>query len=109
MRLRLTVQYGSVIVHDHERRALVTVPPGRKKHTAILFLAGSGCASPESPQATDPSVRILGYVTMRVEKTGMGDSTGPACYSSEAGDVVREVEGYYRAGYAALAQHPSVT
>ncbi len=47
-----------------------------------------------------------GYVTMRVEKTSMGDSGGPPCYS-EAGDLAQEVDGY-RAGFRALAQHPSV-
>ncbi len=37
----LRVEYGSVKVRDHERRTLVTSPKDKKKHTAILFLAGA--------------------------------------------------------------------
>jgi uncharacterized protein len=108
------VVYSSVTVAkpESERRTLITVPNDKKKHSALLFLAGSGCASQESPDAADPVTQMLyeltrrGFVTMRVEKTSMGDSTGPPCYS-DAGDVDQEVAGY-RAGYAALAAHPSV-
>lgn len=108
----MDVVYGSVPVNGHERRTLLTLPHDQKKHPAILFLAGSGCGSQESGDGSDPVVQILyaltrrGYVTMRVEKTGVGDSTGPACYSEE-GSLDQEVAGY-RAGYKALTEHPSV-
>jgi len=41
----------------------------------------------------------LGFATLRVEKTGAGDSQGPPCYS-EAGGIEQEVDGY-RAAVAA--------
>lgn len=108
----IDIVYGSVPVNGHERRTLLTLPRDTKKHPAILFLAGSGCASQESPDGSDAVAQILyaltrrGYVTMRVEKTGVGDSTGPACYSAE-GNLDQEVAGY-RAGFKALAAHASV-
>jgi alpha-beta hydrolase superfamily lysophospholipase len=108
----MLVEYGSVAVGSSERRTLTTVPKDKKRHSAILFLAGSGCVSQESPEGTDPVVQILyeftrrGFVTIRTEKTSMGDSTGPPCYS-DAGDMNQEIEGY-RAAYAALLAHPAV-
>ncbi len=108
----IEIVYGSIPVDGYERRTLLTLPRDRKKHPAILFLAGSGCASQESPDGSDAVAQILyaltrrGYVTMRVEKTGVGDSTGPACYS-EQGNLDQEVAGY-RAGFQALAAHASV-
>jgi uncharacterized protein len=110
----LRVEYASVKVRDHERRTLITIPTlqVKKRLPAILFLPGSGCGSQESPRVTDPVVAILhqltrhGFITMRVEKTGIGDSGGPPCYS-DAGDMTQEVEGY-RAGFAALANDPMV-
>ncbi len=111
----IDVVYGSVAVNGHERRTLLTLPSGKAgkpSSPAILFLAGSGCVSQESPDGRDPAVQILyeltrrGFVTMRVEKTGIGDSTGPACYSAD-GDLMQEVAGY-KAGHAALSAHASV-
>jgi dienelactone hydrolase len=46
----------------------------------------------------------LGYVTLRVDKSGVGDSRGPAC--EEIG-YAQELNGY-RAALATLKQHPSV-
>ncbi len=45
-----------------------------------------------------------GFVTMRVEKSGIGDSQGPPCSSI---GYTQELEGY-RAALAALTRHPSV-
>ena len=50
------------------------------------------------------TIATRGYVTMRVEKSGVGDSEGPPC--GEIG-YSQELEGY-GAALAALKRHPSV-
>ncbi len=106
------VLYGALPVRDHLRRTLLTLPAGAGKHPAILFLPGSGCGSQESPSFFAPEVRILhaltaaGYATLRVEKSSVGDSEGPPCYSADA-DLPLDLE-TYRQALAFLRQHPVV-
>src|SRR5690606_37458525 len=89
-----------------------TVPPGAGRHPAILFVTGVGCFSQELGQPPDNVGRLLygltraGFVTMRVEKSGMGDSGGPACASPEV-NFRAELHAYIE-GLRALRGHGRV-
>ncbi|MDX2152245.1 MAG: PDZ domain-containing protein [Bryobacteraceae bacterium] len=105
--------HGQVLAGDHLRRTLVTAPARPGRHAALLWVAGSGCGSQESPDLSDPVAQLLhaftakhSMVTMRVEKTGVGDSEGPPCYSADAG-LAQEVGGYV-AALEALRKAPNV-
>ena len=109
----VTFEYGAVALADGSRlRTIVTVPEGeRSRRPAVLLLPGGGCGSVDTPMAPDVAqsglMRTLaarGYVTMRVEKSGVGDSTGPAC---DTIGYFQELDGY-RAALAALKRHPAV-
>jgi pimeloyl-ACP methyl ester carboxylesterase len=109
----LEIAYDSVAVSDHLRRTLLTLPPQASgRLPAVLFVTGIGCFSQELADPEDGVARLLhgltrsGFVTMRVEKSGAGDSQGPSCNSPEA-DLRSEVAGYV-AGLRALKKHPRV-
>jgi len=107
------ILYGSVRVGEEIQRVIVTKPPGNTPKPALLFVGGLDCYSLDF-SGTGPKVEAyqriidfvtrLGFVTMRVEKTGMGDSIGTAC---ENQDFHREVAGNY-AGLKALRSYPFV-
>jgi pimeloyl-ACP methyl ester carboxylesterase len=84
------IEYAAVQVDSHRRRAIITIPRNRPNPPVLLWLPGSGCATIESLNATSPETQLLyaltraGYKTVRVEKSGIGDSEGPPCYSAEA-------------------------
>src|SRR5438270_686022 len=70
-------------------------------------------AKPEASSSSDSSragrpygLTRAGFVTMRVERGGMGDSQGPPCMSP-AVDLQAEVRGYV-AGLKALKEYPFV-
>jgi hypothetical protein len=74
----IDVQYRSVETDGHLRRLLVAVPKHQGRIPAVLWIAGSGCGSQEAPegsQLVDFLYRLgrRGYVTVRVEKSGVGD------------------------------------
>jgi pimeloyl-ACP methyl ester carboxylesterase len=81
--------YGAVDVDHSWRRTLVTVPHGATgKHPAVLVVGGIGCFSVDvASNAQDAYMRLThdlsrrGFVTMRLEKSGVGDSQGPPCRS----------------------------
>ena len=91
----ITIEYGELQTQNHRRRTLLTRPANKQPKATILWIAGSGCDSQEnSPQA--PLLHALtrsGYATLRIEKTGVGDSEGPPCYSP-AGDLTQELRAY---------------
>jgi len=107
-----TFEYGSVTIGDGSRlRTIVSVPQRTGRMPAVMLLQGGGCGSIDVPLAADnPLSGVLrriaaqGYVTMRVDKSGVGDSQGPPC--AEIG-YTQELDGY-RAALAALKRHPSV-
>ena len=105
-------EYGAVAVNDSLRRTIVTGPPGEGRHPAVLYVTGIGCFSQESLGVQSGEAQILhalaraGFVTMRVEKSGVGDSQGPACASPQA-DLQAETAGYV-AGVKALKSSPRV-
>jgi photosystem II stability/assembly factor-like uncharacterized protein/pimeloyl-ACP methyl ester carboxylesterase len=111
------VRYDSVTVPAGYRlRTIVTEPLESPRATAgrspaVLCVQGIPCQSidrPASPDAVD--TRIIhalaeaGFVTMRVDKPGLGDSEGPPC--SEI-DFETELEGY-KAALRQLAELPGV-
>jgi predicted permease len=109
----VTFEYGSVTVADGSRlRTIVSVPTGRDaRGPAVMLLQGGGCGSVDLPMMPDVGqtgllrrIATQGYVTMRVEKSGLGDSRGPACDSI---GYTQELDGY-RVALAALKRHPSV-
>lgn len=104
--------YQAISVDGSLRRVIVTRPKNDGRHPAILYLAGIGCFSQESLDLGSPDAKLLygltrtGFVTMRVEKSGMGDSQGPSCLNSEA-DMQAELRGYV-AGLKALKEYSFV-
>jgi hypothetical protein len=104
--------YDAIDAGGALRRTVVTMPRADGRHPAVLYLTGIGCFSQEDVSLQSTESQLLyglsraGFVTMRVEKTGIGDSQGPAC-SSDAGDLNREVAGY-AAGLKALRERSNV-
>jgi uncharacterized protein len=104
--------YKSVAVDGTLRRVIVTAPKGEGRHPAVLYITGIGCFSQESLDLASTEAKLLygltraGFVTMRVEKSGIGDSQGPPC-ASPAVDLQAEVRGYV-AGLKALKAYPFV-
>ena len=109
----VSFDYGSVRLDDGARlRTIISVPEGRGGRVpAVMLLQGGGCGSVDMPFVPDAGQHGLlravagqGYVTMRVEKSGVGDSSGPPC------DVIgyeQELAGY-RAALDAVRRHPAV-
>jgi dienelactone hydrolase len=109
-----TFDYGHVTLPDGIRlRTIVSRPTKADRPApAVLFLQGGGCSSIDVPWAdgrTDP-LRLLyaiasrGFVTMRVDKPGAGDSEGPPC--AETG--FREELAGYQTALRALVADPAV-
>ena len=92
------VAYDAVEAGASVRRVIITKPRDKRRHPAVLLIGGIGCYSFDAPLNEKDAYRQLvygltrqGFVTMRVEKSGMGDSTGAPC--SEV-DLQVEVNGY---------------
>jgi uncharacterized protein len=97
--------YGSVISLTGEHRTILMEPMEKGKYPAILFIQGIGCYSIDSPLDTLRSdIQLLstltkaGFVTLRVEKSNIGDSKGKPC---EQMDLKEELAGY-KAAYEHL-------
>jgi len=83
----IKVTYDTVRTGEATLRSLITMPAdGKSKWPAVLFVQGIGCFSIEGPLATpnlnrDFAYRLTrsGFVVMRTEKSGVGDSTGRPC------------------------------
>lgn len=109
-----TVSYGSVESQPGIRlRTIVSVPrnPARDRYPAVLLIQGGGCGSidtPIGPPVAQPglmhAIGSRGFVTMRVEKSGVGDSQGEPCASIGYSE---ELAGY-QAALKALQSHPAV-
>jgi dienelactone hydrolase len=110
------VHYGSVVVSPDVRlRTIVSIPSSSPassvRFPAVLLIQGGGCGSidsPFSPTVAQPglmhTIGSQGFVTMRVEKSGVGDSEGAACDSIGFKD---ELAGY-QAALRSLRSNPSV-
>ncbi|HEX3670935.1 MAG TPA: alpha/beta fold hydrolase [Candidatus Cybelea sp.] len=108
----VVTQYGAIAVDGSLRRTLLTESQGLASPApAVLLIGGIGCYSVDvAASAQDAYMRLThdlaraGWVTMRVEKSGVGDSQGPPCSSV---DFDGEVRGYASA-LAALQRNPHV-
>src|SRR5215469_4019085 len=79
--------YQSIEIDGTLRRTLLTFPKNvQGRRPAVLVLGGIGCFSVDS--AADPQDSYMrlahdlgrrGFVVMRLEKSGVGDSQGPPC------------------------------
>ena len=92
--------YTSVAVNGARRRVILTRPNASVRHPAVLLIGGLGCYSLDGefsrPTGYGPVLSALaknGFVTMRVEKTGEGDSDDPQCTDPQA-TAEREAQGY---------------
>ena len=115
-----TVHYGSVIAAPDVRlRTILSIPsdpplpttPISRRFPAVLLIQGGGCGSidsPFSPNVAQPglmhTIGSQGFVTMRVEKSGVGDSQGPSCDSI----AFKEELAGYQAALRALRSNPAV-
>jgi pimeloyl-ACP methyl ester carboxylesterase len=83
----IQITYDTVRAGDATLRSLITMPAaGRSRRPAVLFVQGIDCGSIEAPSAApnltrDFAYRLTrsGFVVMRTEKSGVGDSTGRPC------------------------------
>ena len=109
-----TFDYGHVTLADGMRlRTIVSRPMNAERPApAVLFLQGGGCSSIDvpgasasaNPYALFAAMASRGFVTMRVDKPGAGDSEGPPC--AETG--FREELAGYQAALRALLADPAV-
>jgi hypothetical protein len=108
----LTTRYGTVMANDSLRRTLTTAPQALAGRAAgVLLIGGIGCYSIDvGNRPQDAYMRLThdlaraGFVTMRVEKSGVGDSQGPPCSQV---DFDSEMRGYAAALHA-LQRDPQV-
>lgn len=75
-----------VVTPEGRLRAIYTVPDAAGPFSLIVFLPGGAWTSVEHPLAPDhPTRRLIaelthaGFATLRIERSGMGDSEGPPC------------------------------
>jgi pimeloyl-ACP methyl ester carboxylesterase len=103
----LTISYESVRVDDTLRRTLIAAPrsTSRQRRPAMLLVGGIGCYSIDDANAAFDPYRTLahdlarrGVIVMRIDKSGMGDSQGPACATVDFAAEARS----YQAALAAL-------
>ena len=108
------VQYSSVTSAPGVRlRTILSIPRGQPgaRYPAVLLLQGGSCASIDTPFSPNlgqtglvHTIGSQGFVTMRVEKPGVGDSNGPSC---ETIGYREELSGY-QAALRSLQSNPSV-
>jgi dienelactone hydrolase len=79
-------------------RVIINKPKIEGKHPAMLFIPGYTCSSIDNLNETHPYKRIIdvfsksGFVTLRIEKSGLGDSKNtPEC---ESCDLYDEIENF---------------
>jgi len=80
----LDVIYTQVVSLGKRIRVIVTKPKDQARHAAIFLIGGIGAYSIDGPFASTSYGNVLGplanegYVTVRIDKPGQGDSEGPA-------------------------------
>jgi uncharacterized protein len=108
------VRYESVVSEGARMRTIVTIPANLKpgeRAPAMLFIPGvslitldTALTSKDAYSQIIASFAKRGYVTMRVEKPGVGDSEGGPSFDV---DFLREADAF-RQGLKALAARPEV-
>ena len=94
------VVYGSVPGKAGRLRTILTRPKGEAKRPALFLIQGYGCGSVEGMPGRPVEFQLIadaftehGFVTLRVEKPGCGDSEGGPCPEV---DFLTELDGYRR-------------
>ena len=103
------VLYESFTMDDALRRTIITKPRTSGKFPVVVMCGGLGCYSLDNATgALSAYNEVLyaltraGFATVRIEKTGMGDSQGKPCADQ---DFDYEVQGLI-AGIRSLANYP---
>jgi uncharacterized protein len=84
------ILYRLVAVDHAEYQTIITKPKAAGHYPAVLLIGGLGCYSLDHLKPNDPYAHVLygltrrGFVTMRVEKNGEGQSQGPPCDSPQS-------------------------
>lgn len=105
------VDYGSVAFRDGQLRDIMVTPAGVAEPPVLFYIQGFSCASVESPDPNSLFRRFgselvaRGIAYYRVEKVGMGDSTGKLRCADI--DHVTELEGF-KAAYRHLVEDRKV-
>jgi photosystem II stability/assembly factor-like uncharacterized protein/dienelactone hydrolase len=93
-----TVIYDEAPYKAGQLRAIINKPIKENKMPAMLFIPGYTCSSIDDLSNNHPYKRIVdayvdaGYVTLRIEKSGLGDSKNtPPC---ESCDLLDEIENF---------------
>lgn len=93
------VIYDAVDFRGGKLRVIINKPNKQGKLPAMLLVPGYTCSSIDNLDATHPYKRIVdafvdaGFVTVRVEKSGLGDSQNtPACESCSLTDEIENFE-----------------
>jgi uncharacterized protein len=93
------VIYSSVKSGENHLRTIITKPHSKTNCAAVLLIGGVGCYSVDnitnqsllSTKYWVDSLTAKGFATLRVEKTGIGDSKGVPCNEC---DFHTETEGF---------------
>jgi uncharacterized protein len=108
----MVTEYGMIKTPVADLRSILTIPKNSGKHPAVLFITGVSCYSVDFALDTFRTELALlrgftrnGFVTMRVDRPGLGDSKGKKSCMME--DLVDEAE-HYKAALQALENHPGV-
>jgi len=93
-----TVIYDEANYKGGQLRVIINKPFKENKMPAMLFIPGYTCTSIDELTSDHPYKRIVdayvdaGYVTLRIEKSGLGDSKNtPPC---ESCDLLDEIENF---------------
>lgn len=93
-----TVIYDEANYKGGQLRVIINKPFKENKMPAMLFIPGYTCSSIDDLTSNHPYKRIVdayvdaGYVTLRIEKSGLGDSKNtPPC---ESCDLLDEIENF---------------
>ena len=82
--------YKAVSVDGSLYRVIITKPKQSRSSPAVFLIGGLGCYSLDPMRESGPYGHVLysltrdGFVTMRVDKSGEGDSQGPDCNTDAA-------------------------
>ena len=95
----IKILYDQVQSKSGLLRIIISLPLDNKKHPAIVYLAGAGCYSVDTPNDTTATPTELvntlaknGIIGMRVDRSGVGDSKGTPCDQIDFSTEVEEYE-----------------
>jgi hypothetical protein len=105
------IELGEVSWDAYRLRAIWSVPATPPPHPLVWLLPGATWLSDEHSTTPLHPIRLLieqltasGFATLRVERSGLGDSEGPPCTDL---DLASELAGF-RAAFAVIDAHPAL-